>query len=69
MAQIKTGEAAKLARLSQARIRELMITGALKGEKLGTSWTIDRRSLTAYLDRELQRRREVSAKRARQRLE
>jgi len=52
MATLTTLEAAKRSSLTDARIRQLLWSGVVKGQKFGKLWAVDVRSLDAYLKKE-----------------
>lgn len=52
MATLTTLEAVKRSSLTDARIRQLLWSGVVKGQKFGKLWAVDVRSLDAYLKKE-----------------
>jgi len=49
MAWLTVTEAAERYPLSGSQIRRLLADGMVKGKRVGPIWTVDERSLTAYL--------------------
>ena len=49
-----TSQVAEALNVSDARVRRLLLDGALKGEKIGRDWIVRRKDLDAYRERILQ---------------
>lgn len=50
MAMLTVTEAAARYQLSGSQIRRLLLTGTVKGAKVGPVWTVDEQALRRYLD-------------------
>ena len=46
---LSTSEVAKKLGLTSGRVRQLLLSGELKGKKVGAFWVIERRKLERYL--------------------
>ena len=48
MGYATTGEAAKILRVQDSRIRQLLLSGTLRGKKFGHVWMVEQKSIDKY---------------------
>ncbi len=52
MGQVGTAEAARMLKVTQQRVTQLIREGELKATRVGRTWVIDERSLDAFAKRD-----------------